>query len=346
MSTTLTTRDLTEYVQSSASQVDADAGVIRGVRILNPVSRNGPNGRRYTPQAIREALGHYEGAKVNFDHPPGERAGMERSVRDRGGRLENVREHEGGLAGDLHVLKSHPYGPAVLEAAERMPDVFGLSHNVQAKVRDERGVEVIESIARVRSVDIVSDPATTRGLFESVSPTEPEGDSPMGWKKKPRTVAQVLEAFPADRDARALVTLLEEELPAAAAEAPVDVPAEADSAAQIKAAFRAAIVAAFDDESLDMKATLGRIKEVLTSYEKLTAKKADKPAGDGDGAVESLRRQVDELGDSVLESVKQLTARIEQLGAEVTKPQSHRRQESEEFEPPKDTRDFVRQITE
>ena len=52
-----------------------------------------------------------------------------------------------------------------------------------------------------------------------------------------------------------LVQLLEQDVVPAAAEAPVEVPAEADSGQQVKAAFRAMVMAAFDDESLDAKAT-------------------------------------------------------------------------------------------
>lgn len=76
----------------------------------------------------------------------------------------------------------------------------------------------------------------------------------------------------------ALLGLLEMEQ--ADAEMPVDVPAAADSQEQVKAAFRALVVAAFDDDSLDIAATLARIKEILKSYEKLVGRIASDGGGD------------------------------------------------------------------
>ncbi len=51
--------------------------------------------------------------------------------------------------------------------AEHAPENVGFSHNVEARTvrRGER--VVVEAITRVQSVDLVADPATTRGLFES-----------------------------------------------------------------------------------------------------------------------------------------------------------------------------------
>jgi hypothetical protein len=76
----------------------------------------------------------------------------------------------------------------------------------------------------------------------------------------------------------ALLGLLETEQ--ADEEMPVDVPDAAGSQEQVKAAFRALVVAAFDDESLDIPATLARIKEILKSYEKLVGR----IAADGGGS--------------------------------------------------------------
>lgn len=65
-------------------------------------------------------------------------------------------------------------------------------------------------------------------------------------------------------------------------EMPVDVPSAASSQEQVKAAFRALVVAAFDDDSLDIAATLSRIKEILKSYEKLVGRIAS-DGGESDG---------------------------------------------------------------
>lgn len=148
-----------------ALSVDRKAGVIRNVKVLGLVSENG---RRYLPEAVRKAAGLYEGIRVNVDHPEGKPTDM-RSAYDRFGKLENIRWVEGeGLYGDLVFLKSHPMAERICEAAERMPDVFGLSHNAggDGKV-DKDGTFIVDEIVEVRHVDLVADPATTKSLQES-----------------------------------------------------------------------------------------------------------------------------------------------------------------------------------
>ena len=61
---------LQEFCDSrgSALRVDRGAGVIRGIKILGLRSRNA---REYKPEALARAVGMYEGAKVNVNHPKG-----------------------------------------------------------------------------------------------------------------------------------------------------------------------------------------------------------------------------------------------------------------------------------
>lgn len=150
---------------TAALCVDRKAGIIRGVKVLGLISENG---RRYTPAAVKAAADLYEGVRVNVDHPHKD-AGQPRSAYDRLGRLVNIRYVEGeGLYGDLEILMSHPMARRICEAAERMPDAFGLSHNAQGEGEEDKGgVFVVSRIAEVRHVDLVADPATTRSLNES-----------------------------------------------------------------------------------------------------------------------------------------------------------------------------------
>ena len=166
MSTTFADRGeitpLTERVAAGVGRVDREAGVIRGVRILGRVSKNG---RTYLPQAITGAKPFYEGIRVNCDHPASARG--DRSIADRIGWLAGVRESDGGLRGDLHLILSHPFTPAVLEMAEKNPSMLGLSHNAEGRIVKRDGKNVVEEITHVRSVDLVADPATASSLFES-----------------------------------------------------------------------------------------------------------------------------------------------------------------------------------
>jgi hypothetical protein len=56
----------------------------------------------------------------------------------------------------------------ICEAAERMPDAFGLSHNAQGEGDEKDGIFVVSKIVEVRHVDVVADPATTKSLSESI----------------------------------------------------------------------------------------------------------------------------------------------------------------------------------
>lgn len=158
------TVEVLEYAQSGkAHKVDRDTGVIHDVKILGRVSRNGP---RYSPSAITGGRDLYEGASIFLNHPRG-RPDEERKMEDQFGWLERVHESPDGIYGDLHYVKSHPMAGPVAELAERRPDKFGLSHNAVCSESTRGTDRVYESINRVRSVDLVCSPATTRGIFES-----------------------------------------------------------------------------------------------------------------------------------------------------------------------------------
>jgi hypothetical protein len=154
-----------EFANSGGStlRVDRRAGVIRGVRIIGLESANG---RRYLPEALQRAILLYERAKVNVNHPAGNPA-ANRDYRDRLGSIRNVSADNGGLRGDLHYNPKHALAEQLAWDAEHAPENIGLSHNVEARTSRRDGKQVVEEITRVVSVDLVADPAATRGLFES-----------------------------------------------------------------------------------------------------------------------------------------------------------------------------------
>ena len=160
--------------------VDRDKGIIKGVKIIG---FNSQNGRRYLPEALKEAVPLYEGIKVNIDHPE-KGPTQQRSSHDRFGKFINVRFVESeGIYGDLIYLKNHPLADSVCEAAEReeMNDVFGMSHNAQGEgTVDKNDIFVVSRITEVRHVDLVADPATTKSLTESQSPSEQETEEAAG----------------------------------------------------------------------------------------------------------------------------------------------------------------------
>ena len=162
---------LQEYCNSSgvSMRVDRQSGVIRGVKVLGLESKNG---RTYLPEALNQAIGLYEDAKVNVNHPKGNPAAP-RDYQDRIGVIRNVTFQPGeGLFGDFHFNPKHALAEQLTWDAEHVSENVGFSHNVEAKVGRRGDRVVVESITRVQSVDLVADPATTRGLFESADVSE------------------------------------------------------------------------------------------------------------------------------------------------------------------------------
>lgn len=158
--------ELRESFYGSTAKIDREAGLIRDVKFLGLASPS--KNRVYTDDAIAKALPLYEGKPVNLDHVTDAKHG--RSVRDRIGIIVNCRHRpgDGGYA-DLKINPKHPLAESILWFAENSPSAIGMSHIGFGKGRVEKGRQIIESIERVQSVDIVGDPATTNGLFESRS---------------------------------------------------------------------------------------------------------------------------------------------------------------------------------
>lgn len=276
-------------IAETSLKVDREKGVIFGVKCLG---RESKNGRTYSDRALSDAVNLYEGSEVNVDHPDGstEDGGFERQMADGFGVLRSTSLRASGVFADLHYLKSHPLAEVIAERAERFPGHFGMSHVALGEMTEtEPGNFVVEGLASVESVDIVRRPATNAGLFESTG--APNMAKTTTTETKKPTVREVLERNRKTPLAANLLLLCEEEEFAAVAEAPVaPEPTESSSGEdQIKAAFRSMIIAAVDDDKLDMAATVGKIKEILKAQEKLTAapvKKDDPP--DGGAMTESV----------------------------------------------------------
>ncbi|MCE9548182.1 MAG: hypothetical protein K8T25_22130, partial [Planctomycetia bacterium] len=143
---------------------DRELGLLSGVKILGVRSQNG---RVYRPEALAAAVGLYEGAKVNVNHPKGHPRSP-RDYQERIGSIRNVALRPGeGLFGDFHFNPRHALAEQLLWDATHAPENVGFSHNVEARVARHDDQVMVEAITRVHSVDLVADPATTAGLFEA-----------------------------------------------------------------------------------------------------------------------------------------------------------------------------------
>ena len=163
------TETLTRGLALAEASVDTDTGVISGVALLGRISRND---RVYSEAAMRQAAELYRDVGVFVDHPTSseirDRDGV-RSVRDLAGRVLRATVSGNFVRGDIQVLRGHAPGDLVLALAERMPGVVGFSHRATGTTsRDSSGTEVVDAVTAVASVDLVADPATVNGLFESL----------------------------------------------------------------------------------------------------------------------------------------------------------------------------------
>jgi hypothetical protein len=155
-----------EYIcsQPDIMRIDKKSGVIHGVRILGFYSRNG---RRYSESCLQESVHLYENARVNVNHSDNPHQNT-RDYRDRIGSLFNVTFCSGeGLFADFRYNPKHPLTEQMLWDAEHAPENVGFSHHIEAETVKDGNSILVTAIRRVISVDLVADPATTNGLFES-----------------------------------------------------------------------------------------------------------------------------------------------------------------------------------
>jgi hypothetical protein len=148
------------------ARLDRQNRVISGTVLITAESSNGPAGRRYSTRALQQIAHLAEGLPAYVNHTAPELSFKPRDVRELIGRHRNVRydADRNRVSSDLHILEHQ--SPWVMALAEEMGDVVGNSLVSRGVVRLDNGVEVVEDISAVRSVDLVSDPAATRGLFE------------------------------------------------------------------------------------------------------------------------------------------------------------------------------------
>jgi len=143
--------------------------VIRNVVFLGSTSLNQ---RRYLERAMEQAVPLYEGAKLYLNHsffPTG------RPIQELWGRAKNVRYDREArkIKGDAVVID---HEDRIEKYVERASDLVGFSHTIKAQMSDpdDNGWVDVEEIQKVYSVDLVTDPATTKGIFETNKRKEEE----------------------------------------------------------------------------------------------------------------------------------------------------------------------------
>lgn len=289
--------------------IDRENGIIKGVKLLGRVSKNG---REYSEHALSQAVTLYENKKINIGHPDRNTPDKERGLSEWWGVVRNVhRGEDGDVYGDIHYRQQHAETPALLEAAEKFPEHFGLSQNAEGQKTRQGSKIIVETIDLVRSLDVVTNPATTNGLFESEERTVK------------KTIKQIFESLDAAKfkGKPGAMKLLEDD-GAAYGNAPMDIPEEASVDDQVDSAFRAMACAVIDDDSLDDKAKVAKIKDILAAKAKLTSGAEDKAVDDEPGdetSMESTDPAVQKLSKKLsllVESFKEIKTERDGLKAE------------------------------
>ncbi|HEX4612678.1 MAG TPA: hypothetical protein VH092_31070 [Urbifossiella sp.] len=159
------TKVLAERFAFQAGRVDRSGPrpVIRDVLLCGPTSANR---RRYPRAAFAgDRVLKYAGRPVFLNHGDGRGP---RRYEDRIAKVINPRHRADGMpVGDLEVRPKHPFAEAFLDDAENDPTSVGMSHVARCRTAPGRdGWEEVRAVEEVESVDVVLDPATTRGLYE------------------------------------------------------------------------------------------------------------------------------------------------------------------------------------
>ncbi len=198
-----------------AERINEELGIIKGVKLLGLVSKNK---RTYdTPGVRRTAVKMLEGAPIFLDHPSMQDVRKPRSYRDKFAHViqGTVTYSDGkGYFGDIRYNKAHSVAAQFVEDVKHAPSTLGFSINGDFKSggTDSNGVVVVEELLTLRSVDLVTTPATTAGVFEHF---EEETDMSLTLEelktKYPDLYKQALESAQGDLDASKTAAALEAE---------------------------------------------------------------------------------------------------------------------------------------
>lgn len=179
--------DCQHQLITTFERVSIKKNVIEGVHLVGFQAKNRVSPEKapyvYKEAALKQAVPLYDNVDVYLSHGKGN---DERPIESKVGFITNPRFKEGtGVVGDVVLNEGHTYFKAMMWWAEHKPSNLGMSH-VATNLYNAKENAVVE-VRKVHSVDIVSTPSTTNGLFkegvieDKVNETELEAYLNAGW---------------------------------------------------------------------------------------------------------------------------------------------------------------------
>lgn len=184
-------------VELTEGKVEFEPGIVKNVGVLGHKSKNG---RTYSVDCMKKAVASrlYEGFNIYLDHEG--KPTPSRRVAEHFGRIEGVYYDDKAKrvrAAKLSYLRSHPFASQLEESLERGLAYFGLSHKADGITMTQGKETVVNEITKVKSVDLVTDPATGTLLEQTEVP-----------------LAEEVEETETDEDLREMVKKLTEQVAA------------------------------------------------------------------------------------------------------------------------------------
>jgi len=165
--------------QLVASAVLNENGLAENVKLLGSVSANG---YRYTSGAIQRGAPLYADVPVYINHSNGNR-----KYEDRIGTVKTARATSEGIYGAVQFNTSHPLYSQLKSDFESKTPMIGFSHYASVAMEDEDVTDIIE----VYSVDVVTEPATTKTFSEQTQ----EGQDMKEQKELLEQIQQLTEKY-------------------------------------------------------------------------------------------------------------------------------------------------------
>ena len=155
------------------SNFDDEALVIRNASLLGSVSANGYT---FTESAMKDAERLLENGVQYLNHPQSE--SDDRDISKLVSSVKNVRfvSGESKVRGDIHFVDTPHIREEIFPRLKHFKDKVGNSIVGEGISESREDGEFVTSLHAIESVDLVTDPATNRGLFEGIKKVK-EGSS-------------------------------------------------------------------------------------------------------------------------------------------------------------------------